>query len=104
MLLLGFEDADHLAERGSRVLHVVATWIRPAKDTDADGQPIVMKSGLHRTFFEDSTATLARAGNWHVFVQESIEAAAARLGVAVPTSPVGGGYWLTAHALRPLLK
>ena len=64
----------------------------------------MMKSGLHRTFFEDPTATLARAGNWHVAVQESIEAAAARLGVAVPTSPVGGGYWLTAHALRPLLK
>ena len=83
---------------------IVATWIRPAKDTDADGQPIVMKSGLHRTFFEDPTATLARAGNWHVAVQESIEAAAARLGVAVPTSPVGGGYWLTAHALRLLLK
>ena len=83
--------------------HVVATWIRPAKNADTE-QPIVMKSGLHRTFFEDPTATLARAGNWHVAVQESIEAAAARLGVAVPTSPVGGGYWLTAHALRPLLK
>ena len=83
---------------------IVATWIRPAKDTDADGQPIVMKSGLHRTFFEDPTATLARAGAWRLNSQHFIEKWGAGLGVAVPASPVGGGYWLTAHALRPLLK
>jgi len=79
--------------------HVVATWIRPAKDTDVDGQPIVMKSGLHRTFFEDPTATLARAGAWRLQSQHSIEKWGAGLGVAVPTSPVGGGYWLTIHSL-----
>ena len=78
--------------------NVVATWIRPAKDADA-GQPIVMKSGLHRTFFEDPSATLARAGAWRLQLQHSIEEWGARLGVAVPTSPVGGGYWLSMHEL-----
>ena len=77
---------------------LVATWIRPANDADA-GQPIVMKSGLHRTFFEDPSATLARAGAWRLQLQHSIEEWGARLGVAVPTSPVGGGYWLTMHSL-----
>ena len=78
---------------------IVATWIRPAKDTDADGQPIVMKSGLHRTFFEDPSALLARAKEWRLNSQHSIENWGARLGVAVPTSPVGGGYWLTSHSI-----
>ena len=78
--------------------NVVATWIRPAKDADTE-QPIVMKSGLHRTFFEDPSATLARAGAWRLQSQHSIEEWGARLGVAVPTSPVGGGYWLTIHFL-----
>ena len=72
--------------------------IAAAKDADA-GQPIVMKSGLHRTFFEDPTATLARAGAWRLQSQHSIEEWGTRLGVAVPTSPVGGGYWLTMHEL-----
>ena len=78
--------------------NIVATWIRPAKDANA-GQPIVMKSGLHRTFFEDPSATLARAGAWRLQSQHSIEKCGAGLGVAVPTSPVGGGYWLTIHSL-----
>ena len=39
-----------------------------------------------------------------ILLNERIEEWGARLGVAVPTSPVGGGYWLTAHYLRPLLK
>ena len=77
---------------------VVATWIRPAKNADTE-QPIVMKSGLHRTFFEDPSATLARAGAWRLQSQHSIEEWGARLGVAVPTSPVGGGYWLTLHII-----
>ena len=78
--------------------NVVATWIRPAKNADTE-QPIVMKSGLHRTFFEDPSATLARAGAWRLNSQHSIEKWGAGLGVAVPASPVGGGYWLTSHSI-----
>ena len=77
---------------------LVATWIRPAKNADTE-QPIVMKSGLHRTFFEDPSATLARAGAWRLNSQHSIEKWGAGLGVAVPASPVGGGYWLTSHSI-----
>ena len=49
----------------------------------------------------DRLSTLSRAGAWRLIVQESIEAAAARVRVAVPTSPVGGGYWLTVHGMQP---